>query len=139
MSERVDSEMAMLTPGKIKGYQFQPAGRGTYKAEEVDDFLAQVVESYEQVFKENGELVKKLKLLATKLNEYRKEESNVSKVLVNAQAFIDKMIEEAKKEAKTIVSDAEERAKNVDSITNAKIKDIIRLIIYSLPVHTKYL
>ncbi len=117
--------MAMLTPGKIKGYQFQQAGRGTYKAEEVDDFLAQVVESYEQVFKENGELVKKLKILATKLNEYRKEESNVSKVLVNAQAFIDKMIEEAKKEAKTIVSEAEERANNVDSITNAKIKVMV--------------
>ncbi len=117
--------MAMLTPGKIKGYQFQPAGRGTYKAEEVDDFLAQVVESYEQVFRENGELVQKLRLLVKKLNDLKKEESNISKVLVNAQTFIDKMIDEAKKEAKTIVSDAEERAKNVDSITNAKIKVMV--------------
>ena len=117
--------MAMLTPGKIKGYQFQPAGRGTYKAEEVDDFLAQVVESYEQVFRENGELVQKLRLVVKKLNEYKKEEGNISKVLVNAQTFIDKMIEEAKKEAKTIVADAEERARNVDSITNAKIKVMV--------------
>lgn len=117
--------MAMLTPSKIKGYQFQPAGRGTYKAEEVDNFLSQIVESYEQVFKENGELVQKLRFLVKKLNEYKKEESNISKVLVNAQTFIDKMIEEAKKEAKTIVSEAEERAKNVDSITNAKIKVMV--------------
>ena len=117
--------MAMLTPGKIKGYQFQPAGRGTYKAEEVDDFLSQVVESYEQVFRENGDLVKKLNILATKLNEYRKEESNISKALVNAQSFIDKMIDEANKESKKIIAEAEERAKNVDAITNAKIKVMV--------------
>ena len=98
--------MAMLTPNKIKGYQFQQAGRGTYKAEEVDDFLSQVVESYEHVFKENGDLVKKLNILATKLNEYRKEEGNISKALVNAQSFIDKMIEEANKESKKIVAEA---------------------------------
>ena len=117
--------MAMLTPNKIKGYQFQQAGRGTYKAEEVDDFLSQVVDSFEQVFKENGDLVKKLNILATKLNEYRKEESNISKALVNAQSFIDKMIEEANKESKKIVAEAESRAKNVDAITNAKIKVMV--------------
>ncbi len=117
--------MAMLTPGKIKGYQFQQAGRGTYKSEEVDDFFSQVVESYEQVFKENGDLVKKLNILATKLNEYRKEEGNISKALVNAQSFIDKMIDEANKQSKKIVAEAEERAKNVDSITNAKIKVMV--------------
>ncbi len=117
--------MAMLTPNKIKGYQFQQAGRGTYKSEEVDDFLGQVVDSYEQVFKENGELVKKLNILATKLNEYRKEEGNISKALVNAQSFIDKMIDEANKESKKIVAEAEARAKNVDAITNAKIKVMV--------------
>ncbi len=115
----------MLTPNKIRGYQFQQAGRGTYRAEEVDDFLNQVVESYEQVFKENGELVKKLNILATKLNEYRKEEGNISKAIVSAQSFIDKLIEEANKEAEKIVAEAEERAKNVDSITNSKIKVMV--------------
>ena len=115
----------MLTPGKIKGYQFQQAGRGTYKADEVDEFLNQIVDSYEQVFKENGELVKKLNILATKLNDYRKEESNISKALVNAQSFIDRMVAEAEKESKKIVADAEERAKNIDSITNAKIKVMV--------------
>ncbi len=117
--------MAMLTPNKIKGYQFQQAGRGTYRAEEVDDFLSQIVESYEQVFKENGELVKKLNILATRLNEYRKEEGNVSKALINAQSFIDRMIEDANTQAKKIVAEAESRAKNVDTITNSKIKVMV--------------
>ncbi len=117
--------MAMLTPNKIKGYQFQQAGRGTYRADEVDDFLNQIVESYEQVFKENGELVKKLSILATKLDEYRKEETSVRKALVNAQTFIDKMIDDANKESKKIIAEAESRAQNVDSITNAKIKVMV--------------
>lgn len=117
--------MAMLTPNKIKGYQFQQAGRGTYRSDEVDDFLNQIVESYEQVFKENGELVKKLSILATKLDEYRKEETSVRKALVNAQTFIDKMIEDANKESKKIIAEAESRAQNVDSITNAKIKVMV--------------
>ncbi len=115
----------MLTPNRIRGYQFQQAGRGTYRAEEVDDFLNQVVESYEQVFKENGELVKKLSILATKLDEYRKEETSVRKALANAQNFIDRLVEDAKKEAEKIVTDAQERAKNVDAITNAKIKVMV--------------
>lgn len=117
--------MAMLTPNKIRGYQFQQTGRGTYKSEEVDEFFGQVVESYEQVFKENGELVKKLSILATKLDEYRKEETSVRKALLNAQSFIDRMVEDAGKEAKKIVADAQERARNVDSITNAKIKVMV--------------
>ncbi len=117
--------MAMLTPNKIKGYQFQQAGRGTYKSEEVDDFFGQVVQSYEQVFKENGELVKKLSILATKLDEYRKEETSVRKALMNAQTFIDKMVEDAGKESKRIIAEAQERARNVDSITNAKIKVMV--------------
>lgn len=115
----------MLTPNKIRGYQFQQAGRGTYRADEVDDFLNQVVESYEQVFKENGELVKKLSILATKLDEYRREETSVRKALANAQNFIDKLVEDAKKESEKIVADAQERAKNVDAITNAKIKVMV--------------
>lgn len=117
--------MAMLTPNKIRGYQFQQAGRGTYKSEEVDDFFDQVVQSYEQVFKENGELVKKLSILATKLDEYRKEETSVRKALMNAQTFIDKMVEDAGKESKRIIAEAQERARNVDSITNAKIKVMV--------------
>ncbi len=117
--------MAMLTPNKIRGYQFQQTGKGTYKAEEVDGFLSQIVESYDQVFKENGELVKKLSILATKLDEYRSEEASLRKALVNAQIFIDKMVEDAEKESKKIVAEAQERADNVDSITNAKIKVMV--------------
>ena len=60
----------MLTPKQLKARSFQMAGRNAYKASDVDEFLDEVYESYEQMFKENGELVKKLNLVADKLQGY---------------------------------------------------------------------
>ena len=37
---------------------FRSTGRGSDRADDVDSFLAEVSSSYEQMFKENGELVK---------------------------------------------------------------------------------
>ena len=62
----------MLNPDKIKEKEFQTTGRGSYRADDVDSFLAEVSSSYEQMFKENGELVKKISLLANKVEEYIK-------------------------------------------------------------------
>ena len=45
----------MLNPDKIKEKEFQTTGRGSYRADDVDSFLAEVSSSYEQMFKENGE------------------------------------------------------------------------------------
>ena len=39
----------MLTPDKIKEKSFQTTGRGSYRAEDVDNFLSEVTASYEQM------------------------------------------------------------------------------------------
>lgn len=49
----------MLKPEQLKSHRFISAGRGTYEAEDVDSFLREVSASYEKMFKENGDLVKK--------------------------------------------------------------------------------
>lgn len=49
----------MLKPEQIRSHRFISAGRGTYEAGDVDSFLSEVAMSYEQVFRENGDLVKK--------------------------------------------------------------------------------
>ena len=48
----------MLTPSKIKNHHFEASGKNAYRAQSVDDFFDIVADSYEQMFKENGELVK---------------------------------------------------------------------------------
>lgn len=59
----------MLTPDVVKSKSFQATGRGAYRAEDVDGFFAEVSASYEQMFKENGELIKKISILANKVEQ----------------------------------------------------------------------
>lgn len=90
----------MLTPDKIREKSFQTAGRGAYRAEEVDNFLDDVTVSYEQMFKENGDLIKKISILAKKVEEYRADEESLKLALLNAQKLADKIVAEAKETAK---------------------------------------
>ena len=59
----------MLKPEQIRSHRFISAGRGTYEAGDVDSFLSEVAVSYEQVFRENGDLVKKISLLSERVSQ----------------------------------------------------------------------
>lgn len=89
----------MLTPDKIREKTFQTTGRGSYRAEDVDNFLDDVVVSYEQMFKENGDLIKKISILAKKVEEYRADEESLKLALLNAQKLADRIVAEAKENA----------------------------------------
>lgn len=89
----------MLTPDRIKEKTFQTTGRGSYRAEDVDSFLSEVSASYEQMFKENTDLIKKISILAKKVEEYRADEDSLKMALLNAQKLADKIVAEAKETA----------------------------------------
>lgn len=89
----------MLTPDKINEKQFQSSGRGSYRAEDVDAFINEVSASYEQMFKENGDLVRKISILAKKVEEYRADEESLKLALLNAQKLADQIVSEAKEKA----------------------------------------
>lgn len=89
----------MLTPERIKEKTFQTTGRGSYRAEDVDSFLNEVSVSYEQMFKENTDLIKKISILAKKVEEYRADEDSLKMALLNAQKLADKIVAEAKETA----------------------------------------
>ena len=89
----------MLTPDKIKEKSFQTTGRGSYRADDVNNFLSEVSASYEQMFKENSDLIKKITLLAKKVEEYRADEESLKMALLNAQKLADKIVAEAKETA----------------------------------------
>lgn len=112
----------MLTPAKIRNHHFDASGRNAYKAESVDSFFEQVAESYEQMFRENGEMYKKIGILAEMVDEYKKDEDNIRNALLTAQRMADKITREAKEKADALLNDAEQRAKTendrVDALTN---------------------
>ncbi|MGN1161039.1 MAG: DivIVA domain-containing protein [Candidatus Fimenecus sp.] len=89
----------MLTPDRIKEKTFQTTGRGSYRADDVDSFLSEVSASYEQMFRENGDLIKKISILAKKVEEYRADEESLKLALLNAQKLADKIVAEAKETA----------------------------------------
>ncbi len=116
----------MLTPAKIKNHHFDASGRNAYKADSVDSFFEEVSESYEQMFRENGEMYKKIGLLAERLEEYRKDEDNIRNALLTAQRMAEKITHEAQEKADSLVNEAAERAKTendrLDAISNDKIQ-----------------
>ena len=106
----------MISIDDAKNVEFKKAVRG-YSTEEVDKFVDDVVATLEQNKKEKIELVKKLDILAKRIEQYRKDEENVRGALINAEkvkgsavkeaeAKVANMLEEAKAEAKRIVYDA---------------------------------
>ena len=103
----------MLTPDKLKSKTFQTTGKGSYRAEDVDSFMEEVSASYEQVFRENGEIIKKMSILANKVEEYKKEEDSLRQALLSAQKLADQITSEAKENADKVVADAQRKADEI--------------------------
>lgn len=114
----------MLTPDKIREKSFQTTGRGSYRAEDVDNFLNEVSASYEQMFKENGDLIKKISILAKKIEEYRADEESLKLALLNAQKLADRIVAEAKENAEKDTEGAREEAQKVREEAKAEADEI---------------
>lgn len=103
----------MLTPGDIKKTDFTKAGRGTYKSIEVDAFLDEVYMSYAQLYKENGELIKKLQLLADRVESYRQDEDSIRSALLTAQRMADSILKEANDKCEQLNQASSDKAKQM--------------------------
>lgn len=114
----------MLTPNKVREKQFQSSGRGSYRADDVDAFMNEVSASYEQMFKENGDLIRKISILAKKIEEYRADEESLKLALLNAQKLADQIVAEAKEKAEAESADAVAAAEKKVSDANAEAEEI---------------
>lgn len=100
----------MLTVDEIKNVSFRKANIGGYKPEDVDAFIDEVIASFEQLKKEKTNLVHKIDVLATRVEQYRADEETVRNALLASQKVSDACIREAKEKAAKIVRDAETKA-----------------------------
>lgn len=115
----------MLTPKQLKSYDFQSVGRNAYKSTDVDEFMSEVYESYEQMFRENGELVKKLSLLAEKVSEYKSDSDNIRNALLTAERMKERIVNEAEDFAKQTKDETETKVKSLLDDAQDKSKNII--------------
>lgn len=115
----------MLTPRQLKSYSFQSVGRNAYRASDVDAYMDEVSRSYEQMFHENAEMVKKLNLLADRLAQFRADEDNIRNALVEAQRMKNSIIAEAEEEAKNQLSETRERIQEARESIDSKTNEIL--------------
>ena len=94
----------MFTPQQIEQISFGKATFGGYDMNDVDEFLEPLVEDYITLYKENALLKSKMRVLVSKLEEYRKNEVSMKDAMVNAQKTCDKMIAEAEAKCAEMLS-----------------------------------
>lgn len=124
----------MLTPQQIDQVYFGHAKFGGYDMQDVDDFLGPLTEDYITLYKENALLKSKMKVLVSKLEEYRSNEASMKEAIVNAQKTCDEMVKEAEEKCSKMLADANnaafENAKNADALIaaeNEKLEEAKRL------------
>jgi len=114
----------MITPQEIEQISFNRATFGGYDMQAVDEFLEPLTEDYITLYKENNLLKSKMKVLVSKLEEYRASEASMKDAMVNAQKTCDRMIKEAEEKCKQMLVDANtlaaENAKNADALILAE-------------------
>lgn len=95
----------MLPPHELKNKTFSRVLRG-YNSVEVDEHLSFVMEKYTELYRQNDELERKLKLAEAQLAEFRADEESIRSALVNAQKASSKIIGEANDRADVIMRSA---------------------------------
>lgn len=101
----------MLTIDEIKDVKFRTGrGQSFYKAEDVDAFIDEVVETFEHKNNEKAELVHKMDILATRIEQYRSDEETVRNALLSAQKVADTTLKDANEQAEAIISDAKKKS-----------------------------
>lgn len=107
----------MLTIDEIKDISFR-RGRG-YKGEDVDAFIDEVILTIEKMKKEKSELIRKMDILGTRIEQYRADEETVRNALLTSQRIADQSVKEANAKAAAIVSEAEAKAASIQKESNA--------------------
>lgn len=101
----------MLTIDEIKNISFRKANRGGgYHPDDVDSFIDDVVATFEQMKREKSDLIRKMDILANRIEKYRADEEIVRNALISSQRISDETIKEANEKAEGIIKDAEARA-----------------------------
>jgi len=101
-----------LTPLDIRHKEFKRGMRG-YADEEVDEFLDQIADEFERLFKENIDLGERIENLEEQVTRYRRIEDTLQKTLLSAQQSAEELKQNATKESQLILRDAELKARQI--------------------------
>ena len=112
----------LISIDDAKNIEFKKSVRG-YNTEEVDKFVSEVVATLEQNKKEKVDLVKKLDILAKRIEQYRKDEENVRGALINAEKVKGSAVKEAELKVSSLLEEAKAEAKRIVYDANMSVED----------------
>lgn len=96
----------MITSQDIRAKAFEKAVFGGYEMGSVDDYLETVAQELDAQSKEIAVLKGKMKILADKVEEYRKTEEAMRQALVSAQQLATQIEADARAKGEAIVTEA---------------------------------
>ncbi len=112
-----------ITPMDISNKEFKKGLRG-YNPEEVDEFLDEIVDNYEELYKDNALLKEKVSALSEKIEHYGKIENTIQNTLLLAQNAAEQARSSAKKEADMLVKNSNDTAQKILDKAHADVVQI---------------
>jgi cell division initiation protein len=101
-----------LTPVEIRHVRFR-SGLVGYRRSSVDQVLAEIVDSFEQVWRERADLTDQVEQLEGDLGRYRELEGLLRATLVSAERAASELRDQAKREADVILGEAHAEARSI--------------------------
>ena len=99
----------MVTPVEIQNKSFKSGGLG-YDKRDVDNFMRDILNSYEELYRQNMELKDRVAVLNEGIQYYKTIEKTLQKALVLAEKTAEETRNNAAKEAKRIEKEATTKA-----------------------------
>ena len=116
-----------VTPLDLRQQRFKTVMRG-YDRGEVQSFLLEVADDYENALRENDKLRQDVAKLDAVLGEHRGQERNLRNTLLSAQKMADDIKDHATQEAGLIVREAEGRADLLLQKSQVRLDEVQREI-----------
>jgi cell division initiation protein len=124
------------TPVEIRHVRLRRGVIG-YGRRAVDNLLAEVTDSYEDVWRERADLADRVEHLESELVRYRELEQLLRTTLVSAERAAHELKDAAKREAETIVAEAHAEARSITREARAQREELstearrIRLLLHA--------
>ena len=103
----------MITPLDIENKRFSKKRLNGYDPEEVDTFLDDLTKDYEELYRKHADYKEQVDELKDKLEKYTQIESTLQSTLLLAQTASEDAKNVAQKQAEQIITDAENKAKDM--------------------------
>jgi cell division initiation protein len=113
-----------LSPAEIRHME-KKRGFFGYRRESIDRAIDEIVDSFEQVWRERAYLTDKVEQLETDMVRYRELETLLRTTLISAERAAHELKDQARKEAELVVSEAHAEARSITREAHARREHLL--------------